>query len=293
MPKTKSGPGFSLIEFLVALTLLGLVCGSLGHIFLSQASDYKVQFRFVQRQQRLRAALEIMARDCRGAGYPALEESFWSDLTPWFPSPFIPKSPLSVQPRAIITVTPGGNQPDMLSLLTVISGETNPSRLSAPVSIGDTTLRLELTSAQINDQYNVGDVIYLGKPSETAVIKGISGQILTVDTDPTQAGDQGLKKSYPAGTEIGEISLISYAVFTDDNDPIARYHELGVPVLKRKINGGGFEPLCEDIPDLKITFLNPELINLQLSVATGIMDNRIQAGQGKILTMTTQIRKRN
>jgi prepilin-type N-terminal cleavage/methylation domain-containing protein len=293
MLKTGKGSGYSLIEVLVALTLLGLVMGAMGQIFLSQASEYKVEFRLVQRQQRLRAALEIMARDCRGAGYPALEESFWSDLTTWFPGAFIPKSPMNVQPKGIITVTAGGNQPDMLSLLTVISGETNPSRLSAPAMIGDTTLRLDMTSSQINDQFNVGDVIYLGKPSGTAVIKGISGQVLTIDTDPYQGGNQGLKKFYPAGTEIGEISLVSYAVFTDDNDPGARYHELGTPVLKRKINGGGFEPLGEDITDLKITFLNPELINLQLSVATGIMDNRIQAGQGKILTMTTQIRKRN
>jgi type II secretory pathway pseudopilin PulG len=293
MPKARSGPGFSLIEALVALTLLGLVVGVLGQTFLSQASDYKVQLRLVQRQQRLRAALEIMARDCRGAGYPALEESFLSGLTSWFPNGFIPRVPMAVLPKGIITVTNGGNQPDIISLLTVLTGETNPSRLSDPVSAGDTTLRLNVPATQVKDQFNVGDVIYLGKPSETAVIKGISGQVLTIDSDPYQAGNQGLKKFYSAGTEIGELSLISYAVFTDENDPGARYHELGVPVLKRKINGGGFEPLCEDITDLKITFLNPELINLQLSVATGITENRIQASQGKILTMTTQIRKRN
>jgi prepilin-type N-terminal cleavage/methylation domain-containing protein len=285
--------GFSLIEVLITLTLLGLVTGVLGQTFITQTSDYKAQFRLVQRQQRLRAALEIMARDCRGAGYPTLEESFWSDLTGWFPSSFVPKSPMTVQPLGTISLTSGGNLPDMLSLVTVISGETNPSRLSAPAISGEVTLKLELSSSQIHDQYNIGDVVYVGKPSETAVIRGISGQVLTIDTDPYQAGYQGLKKSYPSGTEIGEISMVSYAVFNDDNDAAARFHDPGIPVLKRKINGGGFEPLCEDITDLKITHPIPELINLRLSVATGILQNKILAGQGKILTMSSQIRNRN
>jgi hypothetical protein len=269
------------------------VMGVLGQTFITQTSDYKAQFRLVQRQQRLRAALEIMARDCRGAGYPTLEESFGAGLTVWFPTSFIPKSPMTVQLMGIITPTSGGNLPDMLSLVTVIPGETNPTRLSAPANLGDTTLKLELSNSQINDQYNIGDVIYLGKPSETAVIRGISGQVLTIDTDPFQAGNQGLKKSYPSGTEIGEISLVSYAVFNDDNDAAARFHDPGIPVLKRKINGGGFEPLGEDITDLKITCPTPELVNLRLSVATGIFQNKVLAGQGKILTMSSQVRNRN
>lgn len=289
----KRDHGFSLIEGLVALTLLGLVVGALGQIFLSQAATYKGQGRLVERQQGLRAALEIIARDCRSAGSPVLDESFWSALSSWIPDSFLPKAPLAVVPSGKLTVTGGGSGPDMLSLVIVIPGENNPARVAAPVLAGETVVRLDLTPSQTNDQYNVGDLLYLGKPSEPAIITAISGSVLTIDTDPSLPGNQGWKKSYPAGTEAGEISLVSYAVFTDENDPGFRYHDRGIPVLKRKINAGGFEPLCEEITELKIIPASADLFNLRLSMATGLQGNRIQAGPGKLLTMTTQILKRN
>jgi prepilin-type N-terminal cleavage/methylation domain-containing protein len=293
MADKKNERGFSLIEGLIALTLLGLVLGALGEIFLSQAATYKGQARLVERQQGLRAALEIIARDCRSAGYPVLDDPFWANLGSWIPGGFLPKAPLTVVLSGMLTVTDGGSGPDVLSIATVIPNENNPARLAAPVSAGETTVRLDLTASQIDDQFNVGDLLYLGKPSEPALITGISGQVLTIDTDPSQPGNQGWKNSYPAGTEAGEISLISYAVFTDDNDPGARYHDPGIPVLKRKINAGGFEPLGEEITDLQVTALSADLFGLRLSMATGLERNRIRAGQGNILTLTTQIKKRN
>jgi prepilin-type N-terminal cleavage/methylation domain-containing protein len=293
MKKNRTCLGFTLVEMLVALVIFGLAMGIFCKIFLSQAYGYKVQTLLVQRQQGLRAALEVMARDFRGSGCPVYDDSFLSNLTAWLSTVFIPKVPMTVIPKGILTITPGGNTPDILSLLTVLPSDTNPTRLSVGAQAGETSIRLALSSSEVNDQYNIGDILYIGKPAEPAQIKGISGQILVIDTDPAQPGNQGLKGSYASGTEVGEISLVSYAVFNDDNDPGAKYHDPGVPVLKRKINGGGFEPLTEEITDLKISPIRPELFGLRLSIRTGLQPNGSPGINKPLLTMTTQILKRN
>ncbi|MGC1402852.1 MAG: prepilin-type N-terminal cleavage/methylation domain-containing protein [Thermodesulfobacteriota bacterium] len=293
MKKEKKDRGFTLIEVLVTLTLIGLALGAVCQIFLSQADAYKTQARIIQRQQGLRAALEIMARDFRSAGYPALDQSYLKNLPGWIPNTFIPKIPQPLVPSGVISWSPGGDNPDLLSLLIFLSSETNPTILSQGVLAGDTSIKLALNSTDTNDQYNLMDLVYIGKPPELAQIKGISGQFLTIDTDPFQPGNQGLKKSYPAGTEVGEISLVSYAVFNDGNDPGGNYHDRGVPVLKRKVNACGFEPLAEDITDLRISPTKPELFRLRLSVGTGLSAAGPGSTQDHVLTLSTQIMKRN
>jgi prepilin-type N-terminal cleavage/methylation domain-containing protein len=281
--------GFTLTEVLVTLTLLGLVLGTFCQIFLSQAGADKTQTRVLQGQQGLRIALEIIARDFKGAGYPFGGHSFLENLATWVPSSFIPKTPQSVTPNGVITVTPGGENPDILSLLIVLSGESNPTILSQGTLAGDTLIKLALNSSQTNEQYNLSDMIYIGKPGEMALVREISGSQLIIDTDPVQPGNQGLKKSYPQGVEVSEVSLVSYAVFNDKNDSGGKYHDIGVPVLKRKTNACGFEPLVEDITELKVVPIKTDLYRLELSVRKNLPRPVEESG----LTMSTRVMKRN
>ena len=188
-----------------------------------------------------------------------------------------------------MTVTSGGDNPDLLSLFIVLSSESNPTVLAQETLAGDTSIKLALTASETSGQYNLSDMIYIGKPAERALVKGISGATLIIDTDPVQPGNQGLKNAYPQGTEVGEISLVSYAVFNDKNDSGGRFHELGVPLLKRKINACGYEPLVDNITDLKVNSIRPELYRLQLSIRNGPP----QTGKENELTMSTQVTKRN
>jgi len=289
MKRELSSQGFTMIEILITLTLLGVVLGTFCQIFISQSEAYKTQANIVQRQQELRAGLEIIARDFRSAGYPLLDQSFLKDLTAWIPSSFIPKAPQIVTPNGIFTVTSGGDNPDILSLVILLSSETNPTTLAQQALAGDTSIRLALSGSESEAQYNISDTIYIGKPAETAQVKAISGQTLIIDTDPFQPGNQGLKNSYLPGTEVGEISLVSYAVFNDQNDPGGKYHDPGIPVLKRKINACGFEPLAENIIDLKIIPIKSDLFQVRLSVRI----NFPPTAKERVLTMSTQIMKRN
>jgi hypothetical protein len=278
-----------LTEILVTLTLLGLVLGTLCQIFLSQAEGNKRQARIVRGQQGLRIALEMIARDLKSAGYPLGDHSFLLDLPSWVPSSFMPKAPFNVTPAGVLTVTSGGNQPDILSALIVLGNESNPTVLAQAALAGDTSIRLVLNSSKTKEQYNLSDMIYIGKPAEPALVKGISGSYLIIDTNPIQPGNQGLKQAYPPGTEVGEISMVSYAVFNDHNDPGGNFHDRGVPVLKRKTNAGGFEPLVEDITDLKVSSIKPDLYRLQVSAKKSLPGIREESD----LMMTTQVMKRN
>jgi prepilin-type N-terminal cleavage/methylation domain-containing protein len=289
MKRDNNCRGFTLTEVLITVTLLGLVLGTFCQIFLSQAQANKTQSRVLQGQQGLRMALEIIARDFKSAGYPLGDHSLLTDLSAWVPNSFIPKAPQIVTPQGALTVTSGGDNPDLLSLLIVLFSESNPTVLAQGTLAGDTSIKLALSASKTNEQYNLSDMIYIGKPAERALVKGISESTLIIDTDPVQPGNQGLKNAYPPGTEVGEISLVSYAVFNDKNDSGGKFHELGVPLLKRKINACGFEPLVEDITDLKVNPIKPQLYRLQLSIRKGLP----QTGKENNLTMSTQVMMRN
>jgi prepilin-type N-terminal cleavage/methylation domain-containing protein len=293
MGKRKNNQGFTLMEVLITLTLLCLVLGTFYRIFLSQAEAYRSQAGLLERQQGLRAGLEMIVRDFRSSGYPLLDASCPTEVTAWLDDDFFPRAPLKVIPSGVITITSGGQYPDVLSLMIVLPGESNPAPLAQGALSGDVSLSLSLSRSQTEDQYNVSDLIYIGKPAELAQVKEVSGSVLVIDTDPLLPGDQGLKKSYPAGTEVGEISLVSYAVFNDENDPGGKYHDLGVPVLKRKINSGGFYPLTENLSDLKVSQIKSGLYRLQLSGRTNPSRPARQSAGERELTMSTQIMKRN
>jgi type IV pilus assembly protein PilW len=61
--------GFTLVEILVALVLVGLVSGAIYNVYISQNKSYAVQDRVVEMQQNLRAAMYMMRREIRMAGY--------------------------------------------------------------------------------------------------------------------------------------------------------------------------------------------------------------------------------
>ena len=60
--------GFSLIELLVAMAMLGIVLGAIYSTYKSQQDTYVAQEQVAEMQQNIRAALYMMGRDIRMAG---------------------------------------------------------------------------------------------------------------------------------------------------------------------------------------------------------------------------------
>jgi type II secretory pathway pseudopilin PulG len=291
--RIKNAVGFQLVELLVAMGLIVSILGLTYGLFIHQADAFRQQDRKVNRQQVLRASLEMISRDLRLAAYPDGEgaQRLITDLG--VPDGYLPKYPLEVNLKEPVTIVSGGVHPDVLSILTVLPSENNPAVLTQEVLAGGNMLTLSLSASEVSDQYRVGDVVYVGKPPQFALVRAISGRSLTVDVDPAVPGWQGLKQAQPSGTEVGEVSLVSYAVFTDQNDSAGDFHEAGRPVLKRKINAGGFEPVAEDISHLKIKSGPNGSYDLEIGALLEPGRETAAEREGQRLLLTSQVRRRN
>jgi prepilin-type N-terminal cleavage/methylation domain-containing protein len=60
--------GFTIVELLVAMAIMGLVLGAIYAVFTSSNRSYHTQDRVVDTQQGLRVGLDFMVRDIRLAG---------------------------------------------------------------------------------------------------------------------------------------------------------------------------------------------------------------------------------
>lgn len=61
--------GFTLVEVLVSMAIVGIVLGAIYSLFISQSRTASVQEQVVTMQQNLRAAIYFMEREVRMAGY--------------------------------------------------------------------------------------------------------------------------------------------------------------------------------------------------------------------------------
>jgi prepilin-type N-terminal cleavage/methylation domain-containing protein len=248
--KMKKSDGFSLVELLIALAILGVVIASAYGVFDSQQKVYAVQDQVMGMEQNLRACIELISSEARYAGLNVklaengrLDSSFAAKI----PEAFKPTSPVAVTLSSAdfpLKITQGDSQsPDTITIVAAICDETNPSVVanSGGVSAGSTLVKVKTSDHKIR----AGDIIYIGRPGiyEYAGVTETSGIKLTIDTDPDSSGNQGLQHDYPEGTEIGEISVVSYAVYTNTSPW----------VLKRKVNKGNFQPVGENIVDLQAT----------------------------------------
>ncbi len=67
--KINNRKGITLIELLVALIVLGLTIAGIYRLFIAQTKAYTIQDQVVEVQQGIRAAMEILLRDLRMAGF--------------------------------------------------------------------------------------------------------------------------------------------------------------------------------------------------------------------------------
>ena len=68
---SKNNYGFTLTELMVAVAISGIVLAAVTQLFISSNKFYTVQSKVSNVQQDIRAAMSIMARDIRMAGYEA------------------------------------------------------------------------------------------------------------------------------------------------------------------------------------------------------------------------------
>lgn len=242
--------GFSLIELLVTMGLLILVLGSVLSLFAYNKKTLSVQDQVLDLNQNILGVTEVLGREARSAGLKvALDPSSGKlgSIAQMIPTNYLPASPAPVPVTLSpddypLKVTQGsGTNPDAVTIIGAMGENTSQTKLATAALAGSTTITLNLTGPETGAQFLAGDVIYVGEDFENAKITAIAGNQLTIDTDPNTGGNQGLAKNHGQWSEVGKISIISYEVFSSETPK----------TLKRKENGGAFQIVAADIPNLQ------------------------------------------
>ncbi len=274
--------GFTLVEIAIVVTIVSILAIAIVGFFTAQRQTYIWEEQKLERDQNVGMALDLITRELQLAGFCAADASFVRFLPLWLPARFIPSVPLDVKFDANPKITLGdGEQPDMLTFACVLPTDLNPTTLR--VTANDTTLVPNLSKSDIKKQYRCGDVIQVGYPPTFAIVKGISDTKITIDTDPSVPGNQGVEISYPEGTFMGEVYVVSYAVFNETNDSEYARHAPKRPELKRKVNAGGFQPVTDNISNMKITAGSDGCVQVTLTAKTARVNHRYSDPNGKTL----------
>lgn len=228
---TQQEQGFTLIELLIAMTIALVMITAVSSAFISQRKTYAVQEQISEMIQNGRAAMGMLTSELAMTGYGA-PTSYISNWIDWVSGVTMDSNPKIVD---------GGSGSDIIHMAACFDGPAGS--LSVAASEGDTSITLGSgEGSKFNTSTKKVISIY---GLESAVVTGISGDILTIDTDPTTTGPQGLKNVYEIGDPVSVVKVISYSIVQDQD---------GSYILKRNENlGAGRQPLAENIVDLQIT----------------------------------------
>ncbi|MBW2367804.1 MAG: prepilin-type N-terminal cleavage/methylation domain-containing protein, partial [Deltaproteobacteria bacterium] len=82
--------GFTLVEILITVAVLGIMSSAVFGFFHSQQQVYLREDERMERDQNVRTALEMMTRELKMAGYQAVDPWVLDHLGDWVPARYIP-----------------------------------------------------------------------------------------------------------------------------------------------------------------------------------------------------------
>jgi len=234
-----SPAAFTLPELLVVVLLVALIAAGMGGVFSSQNRAYVQQDLHVAMEENLRVAMSTVADTLRqaGCGVPPSHLGSWitwaSDFT-----------------DGPVVVADGGGGPDVLS---VAACTPSLATLTVAAAAGSTniTIASSVAGKSLDQLFNTADksLIWIGD-GDYALVRALSGDTFTIDTDPITSGNQGLLRTHAVGTPISRVDV---STFTIGDDETAAQPALFLD----KHRGGTVSPAAEGITDLKVTTLTP------------------------------------
>lgn len=328
--------GLTLIELTVTLAISFIVVGAVYHAFTSQQKTYTIQDQIAEAQQSARVAMNILMRDFRMAGHgkPDGEVVIAGEkyshsidvssdsivLVGCFGSPkgYLTKTADRDDSQITVESTgkdlssifdPGGSDyifiggiskrrvtaapasREGIVTLNAALGKRYPTGvLSGGVGPGATQIPLKHT-----DGFMEGDILILGK--ERLIVKAVGMSTIIIDTDPEEAGNQGINGSYPEGTflnptPIYRLTALEYSISADESDP-----DRPIPFLRRNDKVEGDRKLAEHIHELQITPDDQDdqaLYTLRLTAQTRVRDpDYSEHGGFRRRVLESQVRVRN
>jgi len=204
----------------IALVFIGTYFDSSRRAMISGTVNESVE-------ANLRTGMRTLLDAVRGQGYgvPATALANWITWTTYTGNPTIAAGASASIPDSISVAACTGN-----ALTTLASG----------AAAGATSLTLVADVSTLLDS-TAKSVVLLGE-AEPLKVTSVSGTSIAVDSDPSTAGAQGLSRSYPVGTPLCRIDVVTYDV--DTTNSLLRVN---------RYDGAGALPLLDDIANLKIT----------------------------------------
>jgi hypothetical protein len=222
--------GYFLADLLVGLLLTAFLAQATMSVLSTNTSAHVQQDITANLEQNLRVGMRVMSDALRSTGYGVPS----SNLKTWIPwvNGFESNPEIVAGPPATISVARCTPLPVAFLTLAAARGSTS---LTVASNVPDSTVTTVLNNSSKR-------LIFIGG-SEFAHVKHMSGQnTLTIDTSTIQGGEQGLSDSYPAGTPICRVDVLTFAINSTSKE------------LTLDLNqGGGAQQLADQISNLKIT----------------------------------------
>jgi len=239
--------GFTLIEILVTMLLLSIAMAAVVPVLATQNRVYLEQNAKVAMHENLRLGMDVLTDTLRNSGYgvPSTNLASWIGWVSGF----------TTNPKV---TTSGSN-----SIISVASASTQPvATLASAVSKGATTLSLSSLS-----QVNTGAKrLLLINGQENAIVATVNASSVTIDTDPTVNGNQGLANAYPQGTPVYRVDVWTFNVATDATTGLSQ-------LLRDQNQGAGTLPAVDGITGLQVTTVSAgKQYNVTLTATTTAPD---------------------
>ena len=212
--------GFSLIEVMAAIVILGIAMTAVFSTFLFQQQSYTTQVRVAEMQQNLRDAVETISRDIRMCTYgiPSNVNIVDNEITSRYLKP--------------VNSTSG---PDGIYVLYRYDGDAAyPSFDNVNMAAGATTVALTSTAG-----FATGDriLVYNATNADLRQVATAAGTTLTLQA--------GVGTAY-SGATLARVRYVRYYV---DNTTDAAH-----PTMMVDRRNGQSQPLADDIEDLQFQY---------------------------------------
>lgn len=264
MSRVGKNAGYTLVELLIVVAILGLIALAIGGVYQVSVQAYTRSASLEDAQLGARAGLARMITELRLIG------AFWNGAT---------------GAGTAITATTATSITFMADVNgdTVINGAETTT--TAAIASGSTAVVVNASATNVASSFNVyqtaalNDYLYIanGAMREVSQISGVSGSTLTLAT--------ALANSYPTTGIVRSVETVTYNF------------DAGTGSLTRSVGGSGAAAIVDNVTGLTLTYfdangtlLNPVTLALireiQISLTT-------QGSDGSRRTMTSRVRPRN
>jgi len=255
-----------MVELLIALFLGSLIVMTFYQLLMTQNKTHALYDDTAEMQQNLRAAIDRLSRDAMSAG---LGKPLWStingqDASPWYNGG-------NGWTAYSISANGTNNNLDLIGCFNSIV-----SHLNTDSAVGATVITLNSGEGSSFNTTTLQDMS-IGA-AENAKVMNVVGDSITIDTNPSAAGNQGLALLEPANTYVCVVTWLTYSIGAN-NTLYVDAHQ-----------GQGNQAVAQDISAMTLN-LTGKLLTINLTGRTANPDRT--TGQYVTSQVTNQVLLRN